>query len=172
MRRWGLVLLPALTLVVGAAFISIGAPLLLAAQPNPAPRQPLAFDHQVHVQGAGIDCAFCHRAAFSGPTAGMPDLQQCMGCHVIVGQGQPDIEQLRNAWSDQRPIDWVRVHRLPDHTRFTHAAHAQAGVACSTCHGNVDSMHQVSQARSLKMNDCIACHQATSAPTECATCHY
>jgi hypothetical protein len=102
----------------------------------------------------------------------MPDLQQCMGCHSVVGQGVPEIEQVRQAWAAQDAIEWVRVHRLPDHTRFVHAAHIQAGVACSTCHGDVSSMQQVSQVRSLKMNDCIACHQQAGAPTECVTCHF
>jgi cytochrome c7-like protein/class III cytochrome C family protein len=172
MRRLPLVLLPALALAGGIFCITLGAPLLFASQPNPAPRQPIAFDHQVHTQTAGLDCAFCHRTASAGPAAGLPDLEQCMGCHGVVGQGQPEVEKVRAAWSDQRPIEWLRVHRLPDHVRFTHAAHVQAGVACATCHGDVASMHQVSQVRSLKMNDCVACHQQNNAPTACETCHY
>ena len=172
MRRLALVLLPALALAGGVFVITVGAPLLLASQPNAAPRQPIPFDHSVHVRSAGIDCAFCHRSAARGVVAGLPDLEQCMACHAVVGQGQADIETLRNAWSAQTPIDWMRVHRLPDHTRFVHAAHIQAGIACATCHGDVASMQQVAEVRSLKMNDCIACHQQTGAPTECATCHY
>jgi hypothetical protein len=164
--------LPALALAGGVLVITVGGPVLLASQPNPAPRQPIAFDHQTHVQTAGIDCAFCHRSAATGVAAGMPDLQQCMGCHSVVGQGVPEIEQVRQAWAAQHAIEWVRVHRLPDHTRFPHAAHVQAGVACSTCHGDVGSMQQVAQVRSLKMNDCIACHQQSGAPTECVTCHF
>ena len=135
-------------------------------------RQPIAFDHQVHTQVAGLDCAFCHRTAASGPVAGLPDLQQCMGCHSVVGQGMPEVDKVRAAWADQRPIEWLRAHRLPDDVRFTHEAHVQAGVACSTCHGDVGSMQQVAEVRSLKMNDCVACHQQTGAPTQCSTCHY
>jgi cytochrome c7-like protein/class III cytochrome C family protein len=172
MWRLALVLVPALALAGGVAFIAVGTPLLLASQPNPAPRQPIAFDHQIHTQVAGIECAFCHRSAAVGPAAGMPDVQQCMGCHAVVGQGTPEIDKVRQAWVEQDAIEWVRAHRLPDHTRFTHAAHVQAGVPCATCHGDVSSMQQVSQVRSLKMNDCIACHQQASAPTECVTCHY
>ncbi len=170
--RLALVFLPAAALVAAVFAISVGAPLLLASQPNPAPRQPIPFDHQVHVQQVGIDCAFCHRGASSGPAAGVPDVQQCMACHNVIGASNPDIQPLREAWRQQRPIDWVRVHRLPDHTRFDHSAHVQAGVPCSTCHGDVGSVQQVAQVRSLKMNDCVACHQQNSAPTECVTCHY
>ena len=172
MWRLALVLLPALALLGGVFVVTVGAPLLLASPPNPSPRQPISFDHQVHVQTVGIDCAFCHRSASTGLAAGLPDLEQCMACHAVIGQSQPALGDLRQAWLDHRPIDWVRAQSVPDHTRFDHAAHVQAGVACSTCHGDVASMHQVTQVRSLKMNDCVACHQQNSAPTECVTCHY
>jgi hypothetical protein len=102
----------------------------------------------------------------------MPDVQQCMFCHQTVGRGQTEIEKVRQAWASQQPIDWARIHRMPDHVRFTHDAHIQAGIPCATCHGDVAQMHQVTQERSLKMNDCVACHQQSGAPTLCATCHY
>jgi hypothetical protein len=167
-----LVLLPAALLAGGVFFIVIGAPRLQAAQPPAPPTQPIAFDHRIHTQVAGLDCAFCHRTAATGVTAGLPDVQQCMDCHQTVGQGQPEIDKVRTAFRLQQAIDWQRVHRLPDHTRFTHDAHIQAGVACTTCHGEVSQMQQVVQVRSLKMADCVACHQQTNAPTECSTCHY
>ena len=95
-----------------------------------------------------------------------------MDCHATVGQGQPEIEKVRMAWNHQQAIDWQLVDRLPDHTRFPHDAHVAAGIACSVCHGDVANMQQVVQVRSLKMADCVACHQRNSAPTECDTCHY
>jgi hypothetical protein len=167
-----LVFLPAVTLTGAVFFLAIAAPRLQAAQPPAPPTQPIAFDHRIHTQVAGLDCAYCHRTAATGVTAGLPDVQQCVGCHVTVGQGQPEIEKVRNAWVRQQAIDWQRVHRLPDHTRFTHEAHIQAGLACSACHGEVSQMQQIVQVRSLKMADCVACHQQNNAPTECSTCHY
>jgi Cytochrome c7 and related cytochrome c/Class III cytochrome C family len=172
MSRLPLVVVPALALAGLVFFLTVLAPRLLAGQLPPTPEQPIAFDHRVHTQVAGIDCAFCHRTAAQGPTAGYPDLQQCMFCHQVVGQGQPEIEKVRQAWVEQRPIDWVRVHRMPDHVHFVHDAHIKAGLPCATCHGEVASMQQVRQVRSLKMNDCVACHQERSAPTECGACHY
>ena len=170
--RIPLVLLPAAMLAGGVFFLTIAAPRLQAAQPPAPPTQPIAFDHRIHTQAAGLDCAFCHRTAATGVTAGLPDVQQCMDCHVTVGQGQPEIDKVRNAWVQQQAIDWQRVHRLPDHTRFTHDAHIQAGLACSVCHGEVTQMQQIVQVRPLKMADCVACHQQSNAPTECSTCHY
>jgi hypothetical protein len=170
--RLPLVLLPAGLLAGGVFLLAIATPRLQAAQPPAPPVQPIAFDHHIHTQVAGLDCAFCHRTAGTGVTAGLPDVEQCMDCHQSVGQGQPEIDKVRGAWMMQQAIDWQRVDRLPDHTRFTHDAHIQAGVPCAACHGDVGQMQQVVQVRSLKMADCVACHQQASAPTECSTCHY
>lgn len=174
-----LVALPALGLAGFVFFITVGAPWLLLRQPYPAPpQQPIAFDHQVHVGLAGLDCAFCHRTASQSATAGYPDLQQCMFCHLVVDSGTSSsaaaaqIERVQNAWVAQRPIDWVRLHRVPDHSRFPHDAHVQAGVACATCHGDVGRMGQVVQVRSLKMGDCVACHRESNATAGCGACHY
>lgn len=194
-RGLALALIPALTLVGAVFYIAVAAPGFLANQPYPAtPQQPIPFNHQVHVQVAGLQCATCHRTAGGGVSAGMPSVQQCIACHVAVspasaqsGQASAAIQQLQVSWASQQPIDWQRIYRLPDHTRFDHSAHVQAGVSCATCHGNVAQMQQVVQVRPLKMGDCVACHQqpvaATSAqdalaprrqmaPTSCGTCHY
>ncbi|MSQ23238.1 MAG: molecular chaperone [Chloroflexi bacterium] len=173
-----------------AIFITLVAPRLLANTWHPAPKEPIAFDHSVHVQQVGLDCTFCHRntatgGAIGGMTAGIPDVQQCMFCHSAVAtssvgapgfkmdsaQAQAEIDKVRHAWQQQRAIDWERVHRLPDHVRFTHEPHIQAGFDCATCHGDVGSVGQVVQVRSLNMGDCVGCHRANAALTECATCH-
>ena len=130
--RLALVLLPALGLAGAVFVLAVAAPRYLAIQHYPStPQQPIYFDHRVHVEQAGLDCAFCHRTASTGVTAGYPDVEQCIGCHVVVSRGErtDEIEKLRQAWIGQRPIDWQRIHRLPDHSRFPHAAHVQAGVA-------------------------------------------
>jgi Cytochrome c7 and related cytochrome c/Class III cytochrome C family len=170
--RLPLVLVPAGVLAGGIFVLTVAVPRLQAAQPPAPPVQPIAFDHRIHIQVAALDCAFCHRTAATGVSAGLPDVQLCMNCHQTVGQGQPEIEKVRTAWLHQQAIDWQRVDRVPDHTRFEHDAHIQAGIACATCHGPVEQMQQVVQVRSLKMADCVACHQQNNAPTECSTCHY
>ena len=175
-RRWmrlPLVLIPAALLGGGVFFISLGAPALFANQTRPVPKQPIPFDHQVHVQQLGLECAFCHGTASDQPTAGLPALQTCMGCHVAVGPTHSaDIKTLQDTWVKQQPLDWARVWQMPDHVRFQHDVHLQAGVACTVCHGEVGSMHQVAQGQPMKMQDCVACHQRLNAPTTCDTCHY
>lgn len=181
MRRGFLVVAPTVALVGLIAFITLLAPWALARQPYAVPEEPIYFDHSIHVQNAGMDCMFCHRTAAQGVTAGYPDVQLCMACHIVVGAGQPEIEKVRQAWVEQRPIDWVRIHRMPDHVRFVHEAHItfftrQENVApsavCATCHGDVAAMAKVEQVRSLKMGDCVDCHRQYSAPTDCTACHY
>ncbi len=139
------------------------------------PQQPINFFHSVHVQTVGLDCLFCHREADKGPAATVPSVEQCMGCHSVItssGVAGAEIAKVRQAWAQGQEINWVKVHQLPDHVRFTHQPHIQAGVACATCHGDVGSMQQVTQVRSLRMGDCVACHRANNAPTDCVKCHY
>jgi hypothetical protein len=171
-RRLPLVTLPALALAGFVFFVAVAVPWVLTNQPHTAAAQPVYFDHQIHTQVANLDCAFCHRTAATGVSAGYPDLQQCMFCHTTIGEGVPEIEKVRQAWTAQQPLDWARIHRLPDHTRFPHDAHVQAGVDCTTCHGNVQQMGQVQQMRPLNMSDCVDCHRQTGAPTQCGACHY
>lgn len=138
---------------------------------TPAPQQPIAFDHSVHAGDAAIPCEFCHRGVGTQAAATVPSVEQCMFCHSVVKTDSPQIQLLQAHWDTQTPVNWTRVHRVPDHVRFVHAPHIQAGVACETCHGDVASMEEVKQVRSLAMGDCQGCHRENSASLDCATCH-
>ena len=166
----------ALTWIISAW---LGRPVVFGF--NEGPDQPIAFPHTRHVQDLGLDCTFCHRNVTQGAAATIPAVGLCMTCHKTVGDGLPEVEKLRQVFEDGRPIDWVRVHRVPDHVHFVHEAHIRFfserdGVApsavCSTCHGDVGAMTKVRQVQPLKMSDCVDCHRDNSAPTDCTTCHY
>ena len=157
------------------------------------PEQPVAFDHSIHAGDAGIACEFCHRgipATRDVPTtrsaplsaaATIPSVQQCMFCHSVVATDNPEVQKVRAAWETGTAIEWTRVHRMPDHVHFVHEPHIRAlremrpgadtAQICATCHGDVKSMSEVKQVRSLNMGDCQGCHRETSAPLDCATCH-
>lgn len=195
LRRFAVIVSPFIFLASIIIFlVFFSKPLLAAAGTaiRPAPDEPIAFDHNVHAGQAGIDCTFCHRGTtqggnIGGMTAGYPDVQQCMFCHSAVAgaaatagapmsgldaaKAQAEIDKLRQTWQQQRPIDWERIHRMPDHVRFTHEPHLLRGFTCETCHGNVAQMGQVVQVRPLNMGDCLACHRQNGANAECATCH-
>jgi len=178
--RLSLLAVPALLLVGFIAFVTVAVAFVLSRPLSPAPAEPIVFDHSVHVQVAGLDCVFCHRTADQTYTPGLPDVQQCMFCHSVVSQVGPeragyaeDLTKLRAAWQDQRAVDWVKNHRLPDHVHFVHAPHIQAGLPCDTCHGDVgNSKGSLTQVRALNMGDCVSCHRANNALTECVACHY
>ena len=145
------------------------------------PTQPIAFPHTTHVTEAGIDCQFCHRTVSTDEAASVPAVAQCQFCHDfgrIDGSAstsdtaQTEIAKLFDEAGNAQAINWVRVHRVPDHVQFVHAPHIQNGVSCSTCHGDIGSMEVVEQVRNLKMRDCVDCHRDNNAPTDCTTCHY
>ena len=154
-----------------------------------APDQPIDFPHTVHAGtveegGIGLDCTFCHRNVTDGAAATVPSVQQCMFCHSQItgttAQAEREIAKLTAASEAGDPINWKRVHRLPDHVEFVHDAHiryfaeqngVEASAVCSTCHGDVASMTKVKQVRALKMGDCVDCHREYSAPTDCTICH-
>ncbi len=174
--KWRLRLLAAalalmVIVIVAAVF---GTRAVGYGQSPPAPQQPIAFSHVPHVspEKAGAQCVFCHRGVVTGAVAGIPSVEQCMFCHRVVGQGNAEVEKVRKAWEDKQPIDWVRVHRVPDSVHFVHEPHIRAQLECATCHGDVGSMTQVRQVKVLRMGECLACHRARGAPTECSICHY
>jgi len=89
------------------------------------PDQPIAFPHTTHADTLGMDCLFCHRTAAYAPNASVPAEGLCMTCHKTVGDNLPEIEKLRDYHTNSLPIDWVRVHRVPDHVKFEHSPHVQ-----------------------------------------------
>jgi hypothetical protein len=134
--------------------------------------QPIGFSHRQHVSGAELDCQLCHASARRGPVAGIPSVARCTGCHNVVLPGRPEVEKLLAFAEREEPIPWVRVHRLPDHVRFTHKRHVQAGVGCETCHGDVGAMNVVEQVSPLTMGWCVSCHEEQQASVDCLICHY
>ena len=92
-----------------------------------ASAQPVAFPHTVHVEENGIQCEFCHRNVTKGDAATVPAVEQCLFCHKDIAgrdvQAETEIAKVQQFFADEEPIDWERVHRMPDHVRFVHEAH-------------------------------------------------
>jgi hypothetical protein len=128
-------------------------------QQGVARHQPVPFSHQHHVGGMGIDCRYCHTSVEVADSAGMPPTKTCMNCHSQIWNQSPMLEPVRASFRDDRPIEWTRVHDLPDFAYFQHASHVNKGIGCSTCHGRVDRMPLMAQAQSLQMEWCLECHR-------------
>lgn len=123
-------------------------------------QQPVQFSHKHHVGDDGIDCRYCHQTVETTASAGMPSTQTCMNCHSQLWADSPYLEPVRASFRDNKPIEWERVHDLPEFTYFNHSIHVAKGVGCSTCHGPIDNMPAVYQENTLQMEWCIACHRA------------
>ena len=122
------------------------------------PRQPIPYSHKLHAGDLGMDCRYCHSSIEKTGYADIPTTDTCMGCHKLILKDSPRLAPLREAYASDKPIEWVKVHMLPDYARFNHSVHLSAGVGCTTCHGNVNQMDIVHQDQPLSMGWCLECH--------------
>jgi hypothetical protein len=136
-----------------------------------SPVQPLPFSHKIMAGDNHIPCQYCHVNADRSAHATVPSLNVCMNCHSVVAVTKPDIVTLTKIWNSGKPIEWTRVHKLPEFVYFEHQPHIAHGFACQTCHGPVETMMQLYQWRRLNMGDCLLCHRDNGGPTDCFTCH-
>lgn len=152
------------------------------------PDQPIPFSHKLHAGTYKIDCRYCHTGVEAGKRSSIPSVNVCMNCHRTVKTESPWIKKIANAYNDNKPLAWEKVHLLPDFVKFSHFQHIKAGKDCKTCHGLVETMDVVSQYKSLSMGWCVNCHRKapedgkllkelktkkhSQAPINCTTCHY
>lgn len=124
-----------------------------------AKEQPIPFSHQHHVAGLGIDCRYCHHFVEKSATAGIPSQSVCMNCHNMIWSDSEMLAPVRNAFKSGSPIEWTKVHDLPDFVFFNHSIHVKKGIGCVSCHGRVDKMQLTSKEKSLQMGWCLECHR-------------
>ncbi len=153
----------------------------IGVQKEYQPKQPIAFSHKVHAGQYEIECKYCHTGALKGKQANIPSPNICMNCHTQIKQGtntgtgeiakiysavgfDPDTQTYTGV---TKPIEWVRIHNLPDLAYFNHSQHVNvAGVICQTCHGPIEQMDVVKQYSLLTMGWCIDCHRKTDVNTK------
>ena len=150
---------------------------------NYQPEQPIAFSHKIHAGDNGIDCNYCHSSARNSKTAGIPSANVCMNCHANItsgtNTGKIEIQKIYDAIGynpetreyiedyEQKPIQWVRIHNLPDLAYFNHSQHVSVGgIECQECHGPVQEMDVVYQHSELTMGWCVNCHKETQMKME------
>ncbi len=121
--------------------------------------QPVQFSHKHHVGDDGIDCRYCHTSVEDSSFAGIPPTKTCMNCHTQIWADSPYLEPIRESFRTGKPIEWTRVHNLPDFVYFNHSIHVNKGVGCASCHGQVNQMPLMRQTSSLLMEWCLDCHR-------------
>ncbi|AFL86280.1 cytochrome c2 [Belliella baltica DSM 15883] len=140
----------------------------IGVQQGYQPKQPIAFSHQLHAGQYEIECQYCHTGVEIGKSANIPSANICMNCHQHIQnvggkEGiSTEIQKIYDAVDNNQPIEWVRIHNLPDLAYFNHSQHvAVGGIECQTCHGPIEEMEVVYQHSSLTMGWCIDCHRQT-----------
>jgi hypothetical protein len=130
------------------------------------PAQPVPYSHKLHAGEMGIDCRYCHNTVEVAAAANVPPTATCMNCHEgLVSATNPGgpyhnrVAPLRESFTTGEPVEWIRVHMLPDYAYFNHSAHIAAGVGCVSCHGRIDQMVVVEQYQPLSMGWCLDCHR-------------
>jgi mono/diheme cytochrome c family protein len=145
----------------------------VGVQQDYAPTQPIAFSHKLHAGDFKIDCQYCHTTASYSKSASIPSANICMNCHQSIikvtgsQENSTEIQKIYAAIENDQPIQWIRVHNLPDLAYFNHAQHySVGGIECQTCHGPVEEMEVLKQHSNLTMGWCIDCHRTTVVKTE------
>ncbi|MGH1518729.1 c-type cytochrome [Chryseobacterium sp. JK1] len=168
------------------------------------PEQPIYFSHKIHAGEQKIDCQLCHSSAKYGKVSEIPSMNVCMNCHRTISEYNKDhymepgkdkafydgeIQKIYAAtgWDPAKqqytgktqPVEWTRIHNMPDFVYFNHSQHVIAGeqaiinsfnkknpnnkidVVCKACHGKIDTMNVVQMANDFTMGWCIECHRTT-----------
>ena len=172
--------------LVGGYYTTKGA-IGLGRNKSYQPEQPIYYSHKVHAGINQVNCLYCHGGAQDSKHASIPSMNVCMNCHMAINEykgpkfyteegeevnGTAQIQKLYEyagftpgkPWdpSKAKPIEWVKIHNLPDHVYFNHSQHIKAGkVQCQTCHGEITNMDEVKQFADLSMGWCINCHRET-----------
>ena len=145
----------------------------IGVQQGYMPTQPIAYSHELHAGQYEIDCNYCHTGVRKSKSANIPSANICMNCHVAIKTESKEIQKIYAAidydpetgeyGEDTQPIEWVRVHNLPDLAYFNHSQHVKVGgLECETCHGPIKEMEVVYQYSNLTMGWCINCHRETN----------
>jgi cytochrome c2 len=169
-------------------YLTIQGAIGLGRQTNYQPEQPIYYSHKVHAGINQVNCLYCHGGAMEGKHANIPSVNVCMNCHMAINEyngpelvkddgtkvdGTAEIQKLYEyaGWDPAvnkytgkgKPIEWIKIHNLPDHVYFNHSQHTKAGgVQCQTCHGEIQNMGEVYQFSNLSMGWCVNCHRETN----------
>ncbi len=177
----------AVVLFIIGGYYTIQGAIGLGRNKDYQPEQPIYYSHKVHAGVNQVSCLYCHGGAYEGKHANVPSVNVCMNCHMSIKEyganseklyredgtevnGTAEIQKIYAAsgWDPQakkytgkeKPIEWVKIHNLPDHVYFNHSQHTRAGqVQCQTCHGPIQEMGEVKQFADLSMGWCVNCHR-------------
>lgn len=157
-------------LVIAAVFV------IRAVVTDPAAIvQPIAFNHNLHVEGEGMECTDCHVYVEELPSAAIPSNNLCTDCHFEepLSESEEEVRLLRFI-EEGVEVPWVRIYSVPAHTYFSHRRHVVLGeIECMTCHGDVPALAEPAARplTPLTMDWCMDCHYDRKVTNDCLACH-
>ncbi len=168
--RWANYALPVIVVMALGGAVYVPVAVWLGFSPKTmavgyAPTQPVPYSHAMHAGQLGLDCRYCHSTVEKTAFAAIPPAQVCMNCHTVIHakdkDGTPNrrLKPVFESFATGKPVEWVKIHDLPDYVFFNHSAHVNHGVGCVSCHGRIDQMDVVQQAAPLSMGWCLECHR-------------
>lgn len=146
------------------------------------PDQPINYSHKLHAGTMKIDCQYCHVGVEKSRTASVPPVATCINCHSVARKDKPEIIKLTEYYNENKPLEWKRIHKVPEYAYFSHKVHVNKGIQCESCHGEIKEMEKVGQKQSFTMNSCLNCHRnahdrlpylknVNNGPDNCWACH-
>jgi hypothetical protein len=162
--KWANYLLPVIVVGIVGGMLYVPTVVGLGASPKTtavgySPIQPVPYSHALHAGKLGIDCRYCHTTVEKAAFAALPPTQTCMNCHANIRNQSDLLQPIRQSWATGNPVEWIKIHDLPNYVYFNHSAHVNHGVGCIECHGRIDQMERVYQAKPLSMGWCLDCHR-------------
>src|SRR5450432_1998371 len=124
-----------LGLLMAAACAPVYLTVLLCYGANPttlnvgySPTQPVPYSHALHAGKLGIDCRYCHTTVEKANFAAIPPTETCMNCHTNIRTQSTALAPVRESWATGKPVEWTKIHDLPQYVYFSHEAHVTHGV--------------------------------------------
>jgi hypothetical protein len=135
------------------------------------PEQPIPFSHRLHAGHKAIQCQFCHPYVGHSLNPGLPPVEKCLYCHNYIITNHWWIQKEHYYFNTGTPTPWVKANFLPEHVLFNHQRHIRFGIACQSCHGQVEAQDRI-KGTHFKMGFCINCHREKKANLGCwLACH-
>ncbi len=125
-----------------------------------SPEQRISFSHKLHIEKYNVKCVFCHYTAPAGDFSNIPTTRDCMVCHIALLNESDLMTGVNYSYDEEIPIQWKKVWRAPSFARFSHSAHINAMIDCSSCHGEVETLDSMKRSQHISMSWCIDCHRS------------
>ena len=164
-------LIGVMTLAMGGIGFAAGRTLL---RPANTVLQPIQFNHLLHIQEVGLECADCHKYFATGQHSGLPTLADCMECHEGGMTDSPEEKKLLELARDAPMTPFLKLFMMPDHVYYSHRTHVTvAGLECASCHGDIagTTTPPATPLMRITMNTCLDCHTRNGVSDDCTRCH-